>query len=369
MTKKFTKSVLPLFGRFSRNKVIRSGLAPGVRGTPQNMEAAIVREFGPVSSVHVETVPVVMPARDEVLIEAAHASVSISDRLMIEGTFQERPQPPFSPGEVLAGYVRQVGADVSNIVQGNRAIVHVEYGAWRQFANVPAVDCSMVHDDLLMNEAVALGLTYQTAWFALNQHAHVKPGQHVLITDAAGDIGLAAIELVTAQGGFAIAGVRHLSQQTLVRKHGAVKAVDLSAPDLQNSLKAVVMGITGNQGVDIVLDSIGGDVLTACLQTVARFGEVVSISFSERDCPTVNAALLSEKHISMNNMQWTDFRNRRPHDVDRVREQLWKLFIEEKLNPPIAQCYPLEEFNLALDRIEQENTTGQVLLNFLGSKH
>ena len=77
-----------------------------------------------------------------------------------------------------------------------------------------------------------MGLVYQTAWFALMERGGFAAGQTVLVTGAAGGVGLAAVQLVRALGGTAIAGIRGGAQAQLMRDNGAAHVIDLSVPDL-----------------------------------------------------------------------------------------------------------------------------------------
>jgi len=321
-----------------------------------------VREYGPLESVKVENVQTPRADAGEVLLKTHFAGVNFPDRLVIEGRYQVRPELPFSPGKELVGTVVDVGEGVTQPVNGQTVIARVEHGAWREFASVPAANCSVVPSGVPLDSAMALGLTYQTAWFALHDRANFKPGQHVFVTGAAGGVGLAAIEIVNALGGVAIAGVRHESQHSIVREHGATHVVDLSNPDLRNSLKSELMEITDGSGCEIILDNVGGDVFTASLRGIAWSGRVVVVGFASGDIPTIKAGLLMVNNISVVGLQWSDYRDREPQRVDEVQRELWKLHDQGKLRPPIVKRYELKDFAQALNRLAEGELAGQVLI-------
>lgn len=330
--------------------------------TPDQTQAVLVRQYGPVDQVRVESVSTPRTGAGEVLLKTRFAGVNFPDRLVIEGRYQVRPPLPFIPGKELVGTVLEAGDGVDQPVPGQTVIARVEHGAWCEQACVPAANCSLVPDGMPLEHAMALGLTYQTAWFALYDRAGFAPGQHVLVTGAAGGVGLAAIELVAAMGGIAIAGVRHESQHSLVREHGAAHVVDLSNPDLRNTLKTQLMEITDGGGCDIVLDNVGGDVFAASLRGIAWGGRVVIIGFASGDIPVIKAGLLLVKNISAVGLQWSDYRDRQPERVDQVQSELWKLYGKGKLEPPVMNVYGLSEFAGALDRLAEGQLAGQVLL-------
>jgi len=340
----------------------RSNSVDRKNSVPDLTRAVLVREYGPVDQVRVENVSTPRAGPEEVLLRTRFAGVNFPDRLVIEGRYQVRPPLPFSPGKELVGTVLEVGNGVEQLAPGQTVIARVEHGAWRELASVPAANCSLVPDSVPLDHAMALGLTYQTAWFALYDRAGFEPGQHVLVTGAAGGVGLAAIELVAAMGGIAIAGVRHESQHSLVREHGAAHVVDLSSKDLRNSLKTQLMKITDGHGCDIVLDNVGGDVFAASLRGIAWGGRIVIIGFASGDIPVIKAGLLLVKNISAVGLQWSDYRDRQPERVDNVQSQLWKLYESGKLKPPVMNIYGLSEFAGALDRLAEGKLAGQVLL-------
>lgn len=334
---------------------------------PSTMQAVVVTEYGDLDAVAVASVPLPVPGKDELLVRTEFAGVNYADGLVIAGKYQVRPDVPFSPGKELVGKVVGIGERVKNFKLNQAVTARVEYGAWREYANVTADCCSIIPEGVPMRDATALGVTYQSAWFALHQRGHFAPGQSVLITGAAGGVGLAAVELVAALGGIAIAGVRHENQHDLVRDHGAAHVVDLSRDDLRNSIKEEIMQFTDGNGVDIVLDNVGGDVFHACLRAIAWSGHVVVIGFAGGEIPVVKAGLLLVKNITVAGLQWSDYRDRQPQLVDQVQTELWQLYKQKKIQPALSDQFALADFKLALQRLAKGHLAGQVLLAVTGS--
>ena len=339
------------------------------KSIPATMRAVLVREHGAVDTPSVEYIPTPAPGAGEVLIRSAKAGVNFPDRLVIEGSYQVRPQLPFVPGKELVGDVVAVGAGVSGLRVGARVIARLEYGAWAEFACVAAAACSTIPAAIDDEAAMGLGLTYQTAWYALKERAAIANGDHVLVTGAAGGVGLAAIELVAALGGVPIAAVRHPEQHRLVRDHGAAFVIDVSTTtastrELSDRIKAEVLHITGERGVDIVIDNVGGDLFAASLRTLAWCGTLVVVGFAGGEIPTIKAGHLLVKNISVVGLQWSDYRDREPAGVDAVQQELWKLHMAKSLVPEIMQCYDLKDFAKALNRLAEGHVAGQALLSF-----
>ncbi len=326
------------------------------------MRAVIVEEIGPVDSPRVQNVPDPVPAKDEVVIENHAAGVNFPDAMVIEGTYQVRPPVPFSPGKELAGIVSAVGDDVNGIKPGDRVIAQIEYGAWAERVAVPAQNCCPVPAQLDFAEAVSLGLTYQTAWFALNDRSQYRNGETVLVTGAAGGVGLAAVQLASASGARVIAGVRHEAQHDLVRAHGATHVVDLGADDLRNTLKQQVMSLTDGDGVDIVLENIGGDVFDACLRTLNFCGRVVVIGFAGGQIPQIKAGLILVKNISITGLNWALYREQRLSRVRDAQKQIFDLAVAGKLKPEIMDRFGLDGFADALAALRAGSLKGQFVI-------
>lgn len=326
------------------------------------MRAVIVKEIGPIDSPQIGDVSDPVPGKGEVLIENHAAGVNFPDAMVIEGTYQVRPPVPFSPGKELAGIVIAVGDDVSGIKTGDRVIAQIEYGAWAERVAVPAQSCCPVPAEIDFAEAVSLGLTYQTAWFALNDRSQYRNGETVLVTGAAGGVGLAAVEIASASGANVIAGVRHASQHDLVREHGAAHVADLGVADLRKDLKDQVMVMTDGGGVDIVLENIGGEVFDACLRTLNFCGRVVVIGFAGGEIPQLKAGLILVKNISITGLNWAIYREERRSRVRDAQKQIFDLAVAGKLRPEIMDRYPLDGFAEALGRLRAGSLKGQFVI-------
>src|SRR5882757_9360894 len=148
------------------------------------MKALVVRKFGAADSLKVEQWSVPAPAAGEVLVDVHAAGINFPDLLVIDGKYQFLPELPFVPGKECAGVVQSAGAGVSSPQPGDRVLVQVEFGAYAQQVTTKAVNCHVIPAAISFPEAAAMGLTYNTAHFALVERAQLKPGEIVLVTGA-----------------------------------------------------------------------------------------------------------------------------------------------------------------------------------------
>ena len=286
------------------------------------------------------------------LIEARAIGVNYPDLLVVEGKYQLIPPVPYTPGKEVAGV----------LADGTRVLAQVEYGAYAEKVLVPAVNCSPIPGGMPFEHAAALGLAYQTAWFALTERARLQPGESVLVTGASGGVGLAAVQLAKALGATVLAGVTSREKGELCRRHGADHTIDLAAPDLRENLRAQVFAAVGKRGVDLVIDNVGADTFDGALRALAWRGRLVVVGFAGGRIPEVKANYLLLKNIAVIGLQWSDYRERDPRAVAAAQAQIFELYLRGKLAPEITAVYPLERFADALARFQERSVQGRLVL-------
>ncbi len=327
------------------------------------MRAVIVERFGPLENAVVKEVEPPKPGPKQVLIEARNAGVNFPDVLMISGAYQVKPELPFSPGMEVSGVVAAVGADVEHLKRGQRVAAHVGFGAYAEQVLAPESSCYPLPDGISFEHAAALGLVYQTAHFALTERAHVSAGERVLITGAAGGVGMAAVQLVKAYGGIAFAGVRRAEQEDSVRQAGADHVILLDSENLYDDLRAQVHEITNRHGVDVGVDTVGGGVFDASLRALAWGGRMIAVGFASGEIPSVKVNYLLLRNLSVIGLHWADYLRREPQWVRGVQNDLYSLYGQKKISPQIMEVHKLEDFQTALEAIKAGNVQGKVLLS------
>jgi NADPH2:quinone reductase len=315
------------------------------------VRAVLVRKPGPPADHRVEEVPDPVPAPGQVLIEARAIGVNYPDLLVVEGKYQFIPPAPYIPGKEVAG-----------LVGNRRVLAEVEYGAYAEKVVAREVDCHPIPDAIPFEHAAALGLAYQTAYFALLERAQYRTGESVLVTGASGGVGLAAVQIARALGATVLAGVTSREKGELCRRHGADHVIDLAAPDLRDGIRAQVYAAVGKRGVDIVIDNVGGDTFDGALRALAWRGRLVVVGFAGGRIPDVKAGYLLVKNISVIGLQWSDYRDRDPQSVAAAQRRIFDLYLENKLRPEITATYPLTRFADALTRFRDRTLQGRLTL-------
>ncbi|MFT4066547.1 NADPH:quinone oxidoreductase family protein [Paraburkholderia sp.] len=326
------------------------------------MKAIVIDAFKPPEQLTIGHLP--DPSLDDhsVLIEVRAAAVNYPDLLVVQGKYQILPERPFAPGKDAAGIVRAVGSNVTRIKPGDRVVAQLEYGAYAEFVSAPQQSCFQLPDSMSFTDAAAMGLVYQTAYFALVERGGFRPGEKVLVTGAAGGVGSAAVQLVNGLGGTVLAAVNSDEQAKLLHDMGADAIIDLSVPNLRDAVREQVRAATAGHGADVLLDTLGGDAFDASLRAMAWCGRAVIIGFAAGRIPEVKANYLLVKNISVSGLQWSDYRERQPQKVDAVQQDIFRLYEQGAIRPQIAGTLPLERAGEALTRLASGHVSGKYVL-------
>ena len=327
------------------------------------MKAVLVRQFGSIENARVEEIPDPVPGPGQVLIDVEAAETNYPDLLVIEGRYQVKPPLPFVPGKAAAGRVAALGAGVDGLRVGQRVAAQVEYGAYASKLCAPARSCYPIPDSINAVDAAALVLTYQTAWWALTDRARLEPGQSVLVLGAGGGVGVASIGLAKALGaGVVIGATRGPAKAATVRKAGADHVVDLAQTNLREALRDDVRKLTGDKGVDVVINSVGGAATEAALRALAWRGRLVIVGFVAGDIPTIRANYLLVRNIAVVGLQTSDFRDRWPQEAARAQAEIFRFVVEGRLAPIVSEVLPLNSFADALAKLHDGRVEGKIVL-------
>jgi NADPH2:quinone reductase len=207
-----------------------------------------------------------------------------------------------------------------------------------------------------------MALVCDTAWFALRERARLRAGESVLVLGATGGVGLAAIGLAKALGAKVLAGVSNPAKGPLAASAGADAVVDLSQDNLRDALRDQVFAHNAGNGVDIVLDPVGGDAFEAALRALNWRGRLVVIGFAAGRIPSVKANYLLVKNIEVSGLQVSDYRKRTPELMGQCMREIFALFEAGKLKPAPTVTRPLEDFAQALQDVVDRRVAGRVVL-------
>lgn len=244
------------------------------------MKACVVKELSGPSGMVYTDIDEVSGDGGKVVIDVRAAGVCFPDLLLTKGEYQLKLTPPFVPGMETAGVVRSAPSDAGFHV-GERVSAFGVLGGYAEQIAVPVANVVRSPVELDDAGAVSLLVNYNTMYFALARRAALRPGDTVLVLGAAGGVGTAAVQIAKAmQAGKVIAMVHREGAIDYVASLGADVVLPLTEGWAQQ-----VRDHTYGQGVDIVVDPIGGPTFDDALGVLAIDGKLLLIGFAAGAVP------------------------------------------------------------------------------------
>jgi NADPH2:quinone reductase len=322
------------------------------------MKAILCKAFGPPDTLVFEDLPSPAPKAGEVVVSVKAASVNFPDVLIIENKYQLKPPLPFSPGSELAGFVKQVGPDVTNVKAGDRVMAITGYGAFAEEVVVEAKRALPVPAAMDFPTASAFGLTYATSDHGLRDRGELRAGETLLVLGASGGVGLAAIEIGKIVGATVIACASSAEKLDICREHGADEGINYTSEDLRERIKT----LTGGRGPDVIYDAVGGAYTEPALRSIAWRGRLLVVGFAAGEIPKIPLNLTLLKGCSIVGVFWGDFARREPARFAESWRQLGAWYAAGRLKPHVSAVFPLARAADALKLMAARRVTGKVVL-------
>lgn len=321
------------------------------------MRALVCKEYGPVDLLELTDLPDPIPGPGEVVIDVSVAAMNFPDILIIEGKYQLRPEPPFSPGHEGTGVISAVGEGVTLEV-GSPVVAAVTHGSFAEKWLVPATSVLPFPNGLSVEQAAGFTIAYGTAAYALRQRAQLSKGETLLVLGAAGGVGSAAVELGSRMGATVIAAASTDDKLAFATSIGANHTINYSEQDLKGALRELTEG----RGVDVVYDPVGGELSEAAFRAIAWKGRYLVIGFATGDIPAIPLNLPLLKGASIVGVYWGDWLAKEPHQAAEMVADLYQLAASGEVDPRISAVFPFEDFADGFAALADRTARGKVLL-------
>jgi NADPH2:quinone reductase len=302
--------------------------------------------------VEVAEVPEPTPGDGDVVVEVKAVGVSFPDLLLSRGEYQMKPEPPFQLGVDFAGVVR-TAPDGSGYAAGDRVACVLPWGGGAEVVALGPDSVFPLPDNVSFEAGAALPMNYLTAQFALATRAGLRAGETVLVHGAAGGVGTASIQVAKGYGARVIAVVSSDEKSVVALAAGADEVV------LVEGFLAAAKELTDGQGVDVVVDVVGGDLMTDSLRALAPLGRLLVIGFTAGDIPQVRVNRLLLNNIDVRGVGWGAYAMVRPGFMREQWEALVPMMESGIVDPPIGKVYPFEGMADALEEMAQRRTLGK----------
>lgn len=312
----------------------------------------------PAEALRLDRVARRAPDVGEVRLDVEAIGLNLPDTLVCAGRYQQSCDLPFSPGFEASGLVAEVGPGVDlRVGQRVIAVPELPNGSLQESLTLHANQVYSVENDVPAEVAAVVHIAYQTAHAALHRRAHLAEGETLLITGAAGGVGMAAVQLGRAAGARVVAVVTGESKARACREWGADVIVDLERGDLRTQLNEHDV-----DHADVVLDTVGAGIFDALRRAVGFEGRLVVVGFAGGEIPQ-----LATNHVLLGNYSvlgvfLSRYRQADPSMLQRVHVEVLDLWRRGAVQPRIDRVLPFDEVIEGLALLTRRDVIGRVVL-------
>lgn len=340
------------------------------------MKAVRFHEYGPADVLRYEDVPDPEPGPGEAVVRVRACAINHVDIDMRDGTSRLPLTLPHTLGFELAGEVAAIGEGAEEVAVGDRVSplyqihcrqcewclrgdhMHCEQitmlgvqapGGYAEYAVAPAWALVKLPDSLSYEDAAAIQTTFSTVWHALVTRAGLKEGQWALVNAAGSGVGAAGVQVARMLGARVIASAGSDFKLERAAEYGAEAVVNYTTEDLAERVRE----LTGGRGVDVVMECVGGDVLRASVEALAKDGKVVTVGAHAGEVVPVDLILLFRN-------QWSLVGSVRA-TASEIRHVI-DLVAQGRLRAVIHEVFPLGRAADAHRLMEERRQFGKLLL-------
>src|SRR5580700_1969709 len=298
----------------------------------------------------------------EVLIRTRFAGVNRPDTLQRSGTYP--PPPGASPilGLEVAGQVVAFGADVTTWKVGDQVCALTPGGGYAEYCRVDASHCLALPRGFDLATSAAIPENFFTVWTNLVSRGRLRVGESVLIHGGSSGIGYTAVQIAKQFGAVVFATVGNEEKAKFCRDLGADHVINYRTADFVTEVKR----ITGERGVDIILDMVGGPYIEKNISLLTYEGRLVQIAFLQgSEVCNFNFLPVMVRRLTITGSTL------RPRSVEEkssianaLREHVWPLLESRRVKVVVYKIFPLSEVAEAHRMMERSEHAGKIVLSF-----
>ncbi len=341
------------------------------------MRAMVVRRYGPPEVFEWREVPDPQPKPGQAVVRVRAVGINFADLLARLGVYGNTPKPPFVPGLELSGEVEQVipgggQGSAAALKPGDRVAALTMFKAYAERVAVNLEQAFCIPDSMSFEDAAAIPVNYVTAYHSMFEMGNLRAGDRVLITSAAGGVGVATVQLARARG-LVTFGTAGPSKQDFLRKIGVDYPIDYTRENAREVVRRVAP-----EGIEMAFDAIGGKSFAESYRCLGPMGRLVVYGFSTAvgasgkinyvratremwQTPRFRPIPLIEKNIAIIGVHI----GRLAHKAKVLGpqlEEIFRMYLAGTVKPVIGKTFPLAEAAAAHRYIHNRQNIGKVLL-------
>lgn len=345
------------------------------------MRAMVVTRYGAPDVTQWREVAEPALKAGQVLIRVRAIGINFADLLARLGVYGNTPKPPFVPGLELAGEVEQVSgaaqpssvsAAAPSLKVGDRVAALTMFNAYAERVAVNAEQAFCIPDAMPFEDAAAIPVNYLTAYHSMFEMGNLRAGDRVLITSAAGGVGVAAVQLARARG-LVTFGSAGPGKQEFLRSIGVDHPIDYTRENPREVVRRIAP-----EGIEMALDAIGGKSFEESYRCLGPMGRLVVYGFSTAvgangkinylraareiwQMPRFRPLPMIERNLAVVGVHI----GRLAHKARVLAPQLaeiFRMYLAGEVKPVIGKTFPLREAAAAHQYIHRRQNIGKVLL-------
>jgi NADPH2:quinone reductase len=321
------------------------------------MRAIEITEFGDADTLALTETEPPEPREGQVRIDVKAAGINFADIMQRRGHYQGGPEPPYTPGMEVAGVIDAVGEGVGREV-GDEVVSLVNGGGYAEYAVADARGLLDIPGEMSFKEAAGFPVQWLTAHNCLHEWGGLEEGESVLIHAAAGGVGSAAVQLADEAGAEVFGTASTPEKLSMAEDLGMDHAIQYTEEDFVDR----VNDLTDGEGVDLVLDGIGGETSDESLAALTDFGRMVSYGAAAGEPGRPNTADLLFGNKTVIGYHLGRAIEQQPMKVMGAVPELTQLLGDGTLEVQVGHTFDLEDAADAHQFIEDRKSSGKVVL-------
>lgn len=321
------------------------------------MRGVVVPEFGDCSVMELREVAPEPPGPEDVRIDVEAVGVNWTDIDNRKGTYPDRTEPPFIPGFEVSGVVAETGESVDEWDRGDDVIAFVEFGGYAETVTTPVGLVFPKPDGIDLTDAAGVLIQGFTAHNVVREWGDVQSDDTVLVYAAAGGVGSMAVRIAAATGATVIGTASTEEKLSFAASCGADHLVNYEESSIPDAVDDVAP-----DGVDVVLDGVGGSPFYRAFDVLRHGGRIVVYGAASGSVPTVATPRIYGANASVIGYNFHHALFEMRDRVMAAREPLYEGWADGQFEPTITDVRPLSDAAAVHEEMESRNTTGKVLL-------
>lgn len=320
------------------------------------MKAIVITKHGAPEVLKLQEYPTPEISGDQVLIEVRAAGINRPDIFQREGNY---PAPEGAPADIpgleISGIIVKCGPEVVGFKTGDKVCALLAGGGYAEFVSVREGQCLPVPADLSFAEAAGLPETMFTVWSNVFQRGRLQPHETLLIHGGNSGIGITGIQMAHALGSKVIVTVGSDEKGRKCMELGADAYINYKTQNFETELQ--------NEGVDVILDMIGGDYLSKNINILNPEGRLVHINAvgGSRVDLDIRKVMVKRLTITGSTLRSREYGFKK-QVAEEIRKHVWPLIESKKFRPVIFKTFPFSEASEAHRLLEEGTHTGKIIL-------